>query len=432
MRDMTACPHVNSAHRYRWVCVLALCAAACGRAADGPTAPSALPPSSAVPVSPATPVNGIAASVTEAEPFGVLAVHQSGEMLGVMTRAAGSAQVAGAAFVLADGSSAVVYAGDDGLPARAVVGDVAVSYSNYTSATVDVSVRTPTGTVSTQRGVAVDAGMLAQLKVPSSGAVVARRRLIGTTAVSDAQLGILLKTSSALLSVAGCGLSVSSLGVTAGLSAVIVASTCAGAFVKAAALINPTLDTPLLSASGALMSATTCFGLHSPTGCLALVLATAQNAQRLADAILALRPAPAVPPVSSPTPAAPPPSAPTLGGTIIRSGVAVTDLSGAAGSERVFTINVPIELNGPRRSLDVVLSGGSGNADLYLDFGLVLDLPAYAFPITGRWQCQSMSLANDERCALSDARGGWWYVFIRAKTAYAGVTLRATVSSDAR
>jgi uncharacterized protein YkwD len=104
----------------------------------------------------------------------------------------------------------------------------------------------------------------------------------------------------------------------------------------------------------------------------------------------------------------------------LTSGVAVTGLSGARGDEKQFFINVPagatnlrFQLTGPT---------GSGNADLYVRFGQ----PA------SRWSYTSASTSsgNNELIAPATATSGTWYVLVRARSAYSGVSLTASFTTS--
>ncbi len=103
-------------------------------------------------------------------------------------------------------------------------------------------------------------------------------------------------------------------------------------------------------------------------------------------------------------------------GQQLDSGVAMSGLSGAAGSERIFSIVVP-----PGRSrVTVTMAGGSGDADLYLRTGAV--------PTAVLFSCRPFLSGNNETCAINSPASGGYFVMIRGFTAYAGVSLTATVT----
>lgn len=72
------------------------------------------------------------------------------------------------------------------------------------------------------------------------------------------------------------------------------------------------------------------------------------------------------------------------------------------------------------RTLRIQMSGGSGDADMYVRFG---DLPT-----TNTFDCRPFRNGNEESCDAVDPQGGDWFVMIRpfgAHNAYSGVTLEA-------
>ncbi len=69
------------------------------------------------------------------------------------------------------------------------------------------------------------------------------------------------------------------------------------------------------------------------------------------------------------------------------------------------------------------ISGGSGDADLYVRFG--------AAPTTGAYDCRPYIGGNNETCEFNPSQSGSYYVMIRAYSAYSGVTLTVDASGDA-
>jgi hypothetical protein len=99
----------------------------------------------------------------------------------------------------------------------------------------------------------------------------------------------------------------------------------------------------------------------------------------------------------------------------LSSGIAVTGISGAAGSHLYFAIHVPA---GATR-LTVSTSGGSGDVDLYVHHG--------ALPQQYVYHCRPYRPGNDETCTFVAPAAGAWYVMLRGHASYAGVRLLATV-----
>jgi len=97
----------------------------------------------------------------------------------------------------------------------------------------------------------------------------------------------------------------------------------------------------------------------------------------------------------------------------LRNGVPVTGLSGAAGSQQFWTIQVPAGTS----SLRVALSGGTGDADLYVRAG--------SQPTTAAYDCRSWATGNNETCTISNPAAGTYHVLINAYTAFDGASLVA-------
>ena len=91
-----------------------------------------------------------------------------------------------------------------------------------------------------------------------------------------------------------------------------------------------------------------------------------------------------------------------------------TNLSGSAGSWQHFTIEVPACAN----RLNITMSGGTGDGDLYTRFG--------AQPTTNNYQCRPYVSGNNEDCSLDNPNAGTWYISIRGYSAYSGVSLDVT------
>ena len=97
-------------------------------------------------------------------------------------------------------------------------------------------------------------------------------------------------------------------------------------------------------------------------------------------------------------------------------GVAVS-VSGGEDSERTFRIVVPAGTPG----INVTLTGGSGDADLYLRFG--------QRPTPDVYDCGSESFGGDEICFIPNPEAGSWYVVVYGFEAYSGISLLASFGS---
>ncbi|MEO3678256.1 S8 family serine peptidase [Rheinheimera sp. FR7-31] len=105
----------------------------------------------------------------------------------------------------------------------------------------------------------------------------------------------------------------------------------------------------------------------------------------------------------------PPPPPPT--GTELVNGETVSALSGAAGDELLFTLNVPEGSS----NLSFVMNGGTGDADLYVKFG--------AEPTASDWDCRPYLFGNNESCPIDPAQAGTYFVKLIGYTAFADVNL---------
>jgi hypothetical protein len=100
----------------------------------------------------------------------------------------------------------------------------------------------------------------------------------------------------------------------------------------------------------------------------------------------------------------------------LTNGVPVTGISGASASQQFWKLAVPAG----KTSVSFVMSGGTGDADLYVRPG--------AKPTTSTYTCRPYLSGNNETCTISNPAAGDWYVMIRGYTAYSGVSLKGTYS----
>lgn len=92
-------------------------------------------------------------------------------------------------------------------------------------------------------------------------------------------------------------------------------------------------------------------------------------------------------------------------------------LGGGTNSERYFRIEVP-EGTG---TLQVLLTGGTGDADLVLRRG--------ARPETGQFDCVSEAPDNEEECLIDAPEAGTWFVLVYGFEAYSQVRLLANLGA---
>lgn len=112
------------------------------------------------------------------------------------------------------------------------------------------------------------------------------------------------------------------------------------------------------------------------------------------------------------TPPPPPP-----GDTMLSNNVPVSGLSGATGSETFFRLDVPAG----QTTATFTISGGTGDADLYVQFGVHPTQQSYA--------CRPFKNGNAETCTFSPPQAGTYYVMLHGYSAYSGVTLTGSYSA---
>jgi hypothetical protein len=97
----------------------------------------------------------------------------------------------------------------------------------------------------------------------------------------------------------------------------------------------------------------------------------------------------------------------------ITPGVPLSGLSGAIASETDYKVVIP---NG-QGELEISISGGTGDCDLYVRHD---GPPTY----TG-YDYRPFLSGNDETVTIDNPIGGTWYIMLRGRDAYSGVTLVA-------
>ena len=93
-------------------------------------------------------------------------------------------------------------------------------------------------------------------------------------------------------------------------------------------------------------------------------------------------------------------------------------LQGDAESEAAFEVEVPQGAS----DLRFVISGGSGDSDLYV---------RYASPATtSQWDCRPYSTGNEESCMYEEVQGGTYHVLLHGYTVYTGISLKVTYTAS--
>jgi len=104
--------------------------------------------------------------------------------------------------------------------------------------------------------------------------------------------------------------------------------------------------------------------------------------------------------------------------TSLSNGVPVTGISGSAGSEQFYMIAVPAGQD----DLEIKISGGTGDCDLYVRRG--------AAPTTTTYDYRPYKVGNNETVLVESPAAGTWYIMLRGYTAFAGLALQATYSAS--
>jgi serine protease len=100
-------------------------------------------------------------------------------------------------------------------------------------------------------------------------------------------------------------------------------------------------------------------------------------------------------------------------GSVTTGGFTETDLAPSAGQNLSYTIDVPAGAT----ALDVEISGGTGNADLVINFG--------STPTRTNNDCIQQGAGNSHSCNISNPDEGTWFIIVRGAQASSGVQLDA-------
>lgn len=112
----------------------------------------------------------------------------------------------------------------------------------------------------------------------------------------------------------------------------------------------------------------------------------------------------------TPPPPPPPPNE-------LQNGVAVSGLSASTGSDITYIMNVPPGAT----NISFNMTGGSGDADLYTQFG--------SAPTDSSYDCRPYSNGNNETCTGSQS-GGTYYVRVKAYSSFSGVSLTGSYTNE--
>lgn len=98
----------------------------------------------------------------------------------------------------------------------------------------------------------------------------------------------------------------------------------------------------------------------------------------------------------------------------LTNGVPATNISGPRGFDQYWTLDVPPG----QAALTFTISGGSGDADMYVRQGQA--------PNLGTFDCAPYLTGNQEACSFDMPAAGTWYVLLHAYDSFANVTLTGT------
>lgn len=101
---------------------------------------------------------------------------------------------------------------------------------------------------------------------------------------------------------------------------------------------------------------------------------------------------------------------PPPGDNKLTNGVPVSGLSASRGEDILYTLDVPDNA----KNISFNISGGSGDADLYVRFG--------SEPTDSSYDCRPYRNGNNESCSGSQV-GGTYYVRVKAYSNFSGVSL---------
>ncbi|MEL6447255.1 MAG: S8 family peptidase [Pseudomonadota bacterium] len=104
---------------------------------------------------------------------------------------------------------------------------------------------------------------------------------------------------------------------------------------------------------------------------------------------------------------------PSGGGGAEGGSGSASNLSASRRNWLRYTIDIPPGMS----TLTVQISGGSGDADLYLRYG--------SQPSTSQYDCRPYLNGNNETCTITNPQPGTWHIGLRAYQTFSGVNLSA-------
>ncbi len=104
-------------------------------------------------------------------------------------------------------------------------------------------------------------------------------------------------------------------------------------------------------------------------------------------------------------------------GNVLQNSVGITIADATVSHQQNWTMAVPAGAT----SLSFTMSGGTGDADMYIKFGSAPTLTSY--------DCRPYVTGNSESCPIATAQAGTYYVMVNAYAAYSGVTLKGSYTA---
>jgi hypothetical protein len=98
--------------------------------------------------------------------------------------------------------------------------------------------------------------------------------------------------------------------------------------------------------------------------------------------------------------------------------VTITGLAASTGNSLNYTMVVPAGAT----NLKFVISGGTGDADLYVRFG--------SAPTDTTYDCRPYLSGNSETCTFTTAQAGTYYIRLKAYSSFSGVSLTGSYSTS--
>ena len=103
-------------------------------------------------------------------------------------------------------------------------------------------------------------------------------------------------------------------------------------------------------------------------------------------------------------------------GGALANGVTVTGINQTTGNSVNYTLAVPAGATG----LNFSMSGGTGDADMYVKFG--------SAPTDSSYDCRPYAGGNSESCPIATAQAGTYHVRLKAYSSFSGVSLTGSYS----